>query len=323
MPHLKPPAPWTGWWTNYDDRLGAKFVRDWRPETKKAITAAFSDPDWEHAKGVNQLKKVPLKIDPTMVALVEQFAVEVMGNAGDQRKADQITVDLLDAKWCGDRAIWLDYNCDRRGRVYAIQHLSFRREDHVRSLFKFARGIRLGWDGTYWLEIHCANCEGSTDKKRRSERIKWVAENRETIQKIGNDPFGTFDLWKDAESPFGYVAACRELAAAWNDPHNFKTHLPVGFDGSANGLQHLALLTHDLDAAKMVNLGPRTDGDDDPRDVYSAVIAKTIELLKTDDHKLAQWWCERLELLGSKQRRVLKQPIMTFAYSVTPEGATR
>ncbi len=92
MPHLKPPAPWTGWWTNYDDRLRAKFVRDWRPETKAAITQAFGDPSWEHAKGINALKKVPLKIDVTMLALVERFAVDVMGRTGNQRKADQLTV---------------------------------------------------------------------------------------------------------------------------------------------------------------------------------------------------------------------------------------
>ena len=326
MPHLKPPAPWTGWWTNYDDRLRAKFVRDWRPETKAAITQAFGDPSWEHAKGINALKKVPLKIDVTMLALVERFAVDVMGRTGNQRKADQLTVaaDVLDAKWCGNRTVWLDYSCDRRGRLYAIQHLNFMREDHVRALFKFANGMRLdGREGTYWLEIHCANCEGSTDKMRRSERIRWVAENRQKIKKIGNDPFGAFDLWKDADSPFGYVAACRELAAAWSDPKNFKTHLPIGFDGSANGLQHLALLTHDHQAARMVNLGHYTE-DDEPRDVYSVVIAKAIELLKADDHKLARWWCERLDLLGHKRTRtLLKRPVMTYSYSVTLEGATK
>jgi DNA-dependent RNA polymerase len=325
MPHLKPPPDWTRWWNQYDDRLRAKFVRDWRPETKAAITAAFDDPNWEHAKGVNALKKVPLQIDPTMLALVERFAVDVMGRTGDQRKADQFTVDadLCDAKWCGNRAVWLDYNCDRRGRLFAIQHLNFMREDHVRSLFKFANGMRLGPEGTYWLEVHCANCEGSTDKKRREERIKWVAENRQKIQNIGNNPLGTFDLWKDADSPFCYVAACIELTKAWCDPKNFTTHLPVGFDGSANGLQHLALLTRDHQAAAMVNLVHCTE-EDDPRDVYSAVIAKAIELLKADDHGLARWWCTGLDLLGDKRtRRILKQPVMTYSYSVTLEGATQ
>src|SRR6516165_5216154 len=42
LPHLSPPKPWTGWWSNYSDRLRAPFVRDWRPETRKAIEATFA-----------------------------------------------------------------------------------------------------------------------------------------------------------------------------------------------------------------------------------------------------------------------------------------
>jgi DNA-directed RNA polymerase len=239
MPHLEPPPDWTGWWKEYPDRLRATFVRDWRPETRAAITGAFKDPGWEHAKGVNALKRVPLKINTPMLDVIAEFAVEIMGHSDDKRKADDRTVanDLSVAKWVGQRTFYLDYNCDKRGRVYAIQHFNYGREDHVRSLFKFANGMPLGSDGTTWLEIHCANCEGSTDKEPWSERIKWVGENRGNIQRIAQDPFGTFDIWKEADKPFCFVAACMELAAAWADPANFVTTLPVAFDGTCNGLQ--------------------------------------------------------------------------------------
>jgi hypothetical protein len=318
-PLLKPPPPWTGWEKSYDG-FPATFVRDWRPETKTAIDVAFLNPLWDHARGVNALAGVPLKIDPVMLDLVERFAVDLMGNVGTMRKADQVTVaaDVADAKWCGERAIWNDYSCDRRGRIYAFQHLNFARADHIRSLFRFANGMKL--DDTYWLEVHAAK-EGSTDKISSPDRIKWVAEHRQDIMDIARDPFGTFDKWRVAESPFAFVAACRELAAAWNDPENFETHLPIGFDGSANGLQHLALLSGDLVAAALVNL--LSDANDDPSDVYTALIARAIELIEADDCDHARWWREKFELLSRKQRRkLLKQPIMTFAYSVTPAGAT-
>jgi DNA-dependent RNA polymerase len=328
-PLLKQPPPWSGWWKSYDDGFRTKFVRDWRPETKAAIDVAFLNPTWEHARGVNALSKVPLKIDTVMLALVERFAVDIMGNDGPMRDADQVTVaaDVADAKWCGDRAVWNDYNCDRRGRIYAFQHLNFARADHVRSLFRFANGMKIEGD-TYWLEIHCANCEGSTDKEPRDKRIKWVGERRQDIKDIARDPVGTFDKgvldgrgWKSADSPFAFVAACRELVAAWNDPENFETHLPIGFDGSANGLQHLALLISDLAAAAMVNLLP---GDNGPSDVYALLTARAIELIEADDCNHARWWREQFGLLTPKQKRkLLKQPIMTFAYSVTATGATR
>jgi hypothetical protein len=323
-PLLKPSAPWTGW-SKTCDGFEATFVRDWRPQTEAAINDAFLDPDWDHARGVNALGRVPLKIDAEMVALVERFAVELMGNAGAKRKADETKVkaDVADAKYCGDSAFWNDYSCDRRGRIYALQNLNFAREDHVRSLFRFANGMKLNGDTT-WLEIHCANAEGSTDKKSRDERRKWVVQHREDILAIAADPIGTFDKWKDADSPFCFVAACRELAAAWSDP-NFVTHLPIGFDGSANGLQHLALLSSDFNAAGMVNLwsDELLLSDDTPSDVYATLIKRAIELIEADDCDHAGWWREQFGALDDKQKRkLLKRPIMTFAYSVTPEGAT-
>src|SRR4029077_19146210 len=164
-------------------------------------------------KGVNALAGVPLKIDPVMLDLVERFAVELMGNNGAKRRADQTTVaaDVAHAKYCVEHGtIWNDYSCDRRGRIYALQHLNFARGDHVRSLFKFANGMRLEpcakRHRTYWLAIHCANCEGSTDKESRDARIKWVDAHREDIKAIKKDPIGTFERWKDAGKPFAFVA---------------------------------------------------------------------------------------------------------------------
>jgi hypothetical protein len=326
-PRLRPPSPWTGSTKTYDDGFQAQFVRDWRPQTKAAIEAAFLNGDFEHARGVSLLAQVALKIDHVMVDLVERLTVDLMGNEGRQREADQVTVaaDVADAKWCVDHgAFWLDHNCDKRGRVYALQHFNFARADHARSLFRFEHGLSINGD-TRWLEIHAANCEGSTDKKSRDERVKWVGEHREDVKRIAKDPDGTFDKivlggkgWKKADSPFCFVAACRELAAAWADPENFITHLPIGFDGSANGLQHLALLVKDLKAAAMVNL----TGDDDPSDVYGIVIDNAVELIEADPSDHAAFWRERFEVLDRKQKRkLLKQPIMTFAYSVTPAGA--
>jgi hypothetical protein len=327
-PLLLPPAPWTGSMKTYDDGFQAKFVRDWRPETETAIDDAFLNPTFEHARGVNALASVALKIDPDMLDLVKRFAVELMGNNGAKRRADKTTVaaDVADAKWCVDHGtISNDYSCDRRGRIYALQHFNFAREDHVRSLFKFANGMRLVDGDTYWLEIHCANCEGSRDKESRDERREWVDEHRRDIKDIARDPVGTFDKWRGADKPFAFVAACRELAAAWADQENFVTHLPIGFDGSANGIQHLSLLSRDLETAALGNLLlSKVDGrvDENPSDVYATLIAKAIELILADKCDHAHWWRECFKTLSDKQqRKLLKAPIMTFAYSVTPPGA--
>jgi hypothetical protein len=186
LPHLEPPKPATEWWTDYSDRLRVPFVRadsDWRPETREAVEATFeaAKPPTEplgsfggpasmpflHAEGISALKTVPLCINQALLPLVDKFAVEAMGHGGKQRDADRRTVDadLRHARLCGDQTVFLDYSCDWRGRIYAVQPLNYAREDHVRALFKFARGEPLGPDGLSWLEIHAANCYGEVDKE--------------------------------------------------------------------------------------------------------------------------------------------------------------
>jgi DNA-directed RNA polymerase, mitochondrial len=264
-----------------------------------------------------------------MLALVDRFAVDVMDHKGEQREDDRCTVsaDLRIANWIGARSFYLDYSCDSRGRLYALQHFNYGREDYVRSLFRFANGQRLARAVTGravdWLEIHCANCEGSTDKKPWAARQQWVAENRDRIEKITADPFGTFKLWnKDSgvDKPFAFVAACIELANAWANPEGFETHLPIAFDGSCNGLQHLAMLCRDREAGKRVNLLDT----DSPQDIYSDVTAYVLTELETDPSDLATWWRNRLKPLDpKKKRKLLKAPVMTLAYNVKDDGMIR
>jgi DNA-directed RNA polymerase len=250
-----------------------------------------------------------------------------MGHTDKKRRADRATVknDLRVANLLGDGSFWLDYSCDKRGRVFSTSHFNYAREDHVRALFKFAHGMPLRppaknsavINDLNWLEIHCANCQGDTDKKSWSDRIEWAAANRALIEKIADDPVGTFELWKAADKPFAYVAACIELAGAWAKPADFVTHLPIGFDGTCSGIQHLALLARDEVAGKLVNLTNAGE----PQDVYSEVIAQVMTALETDDNEFAQWWLHCLKACEPKQKRkLLKTPVMTFAYSATAIG---
>jgi DNA-directed RNA polymerase len=272
------------------------------------------------------LRLVPYTVDERMVNLVESRGKHVLCSPGDGiRKCandyHKLTYDIQTAHWllANGPEFYLDYSCDFRGRVYATSHFHFGREDYVRSMFRFARGERLGPDDIQWLEIHCANSEGSTDKKPWSERLKWVADNRETIQKIANDPDGTFNLWKEADKPFCYVAACRELAAAWANPKEFVTHLPVTFDGSCNGIQHLSMLARDEDAARRVNL----IHSDIPQDIYRDVAMAVKTTVRTDNDPHAEFWREQFAAMDDRTiRKILKRPVMTYPYNVTVEGAT-
>jgi hypothetical protein len=315
-----------------DDDTKRRWLRD-LAEAKRRYWRALSE---RKARGAGGRRK-PRKPPPTIPKSVSRW-----WRALAKRKADQVTVaaDVVDAEWCIENGptFYIDYNCDKRGRLNPLQNLNFTRQDHVRAMFRFARGMKLeGDDPTAWLEIHCANCGAfdSIDKESWKGRRKWVDDHREDILAIALDPAGTFDKgvlggkgWKEADKPFAFVAACRELAATWADSENFVTHLPIGFDGSANGLQHLSLLSGDVKSSAMTNLLGvvfNRDGDEAPSDVYAIVIERAVELIKTGNSDHAVWWRERFKpsVLSKRQRRnLLKRPIMTYAYSVTDEGAT-
>src|SRR5262249_10980221 len=142
--HETEPPPWTGWRQHFPGRMPATFVRDWRPETRRAIEQVFKNPDWEHPKAVNALARVPLELDPMIVDLVGRFAINiedikgklkwklVKGEGDRERWVDRWTnfynlvqADLDEAHYLLGRPFWLTYNTDKRGRVFSLQHLHF------------------------------------------------------------------------------------------------------------------------------------------------------------------------------------------------------
>jgi hypothetical protein len=73
------------------------------------------------------LKRAPLRIDRPMLALVDRFAVEVMGHTDKERRDDTRTVknDIGSPNYLGETPFWLDYSCDKRGRVYSTSHFNY------------------------------------------------------------------------------------------------------------------------------------------------------------------------------------------------------
>jgi hypothetical protein len=360
LPFEQVPPPWEGFDNRYSGRLAATFVRKPGKETRDVFEeaferrGAFTD---VHVAGVSKLGEVALRIDQQMVNLVEAFAVDAISKsqldidkwlasdnknivrrgrkARKQRRSNiqNVAADVAAARFFKSKELYLGYNCDDRGRVYALSHLNYMRQDYVRSLFRFAKGELLGPDGLAWLEINCANAEGSMDKAPWSERQAWAHRKRKEIEEIAADPKGTFHLWRKAENPFQYVAACIELAAAWKTPETFETTLPIASDGSNNGLQHLAMIMRDEETAEETNLigdvkkvvwddknarAVELTGTLPPRDKYRKIIKRVRTALENSTDELAQWWIVRLDHLKPEDaRKMLKRPAMAYAYGIT------
>lgn len=149
-----------------------------------------------------------------------------------------------------------------------------------------------------------------------NDRAQFVDNHLEMITDSAKNPLTGKQWWKEADEPWQCLAACMELEAALSsgDPHAFVSSFPVQQDGSCNGLQHYAALGRDVGGAIKVNLAPS----DRPQDIYAAVANLVNEKIEKDS---ALGVPIALKLRGKINRKIIKQPVMTNVYGVTPFGA--
>ncbi len=222
-------------------------------------------------------------------------------------------------------AFFYPQQLDFRGRCYSLPaNMTPQGDDLAKGLLTFADAVPLGDSGVEWLAIHGANSFG-IDKVPFEERIEWVGAHERMILACAADPLGNRE-WMAADSPFVFLAFCFEWAAAMDsgDAAAFESSLPVGVDGSCNGLQHFSAMLRDPVGGAAVNLVPDTT----PHDVYGEVLAAVrfrLEMLAAetpaqnpdDEHHLrAKAWLAS----GLLVRDLVKRPTMTLPYGCTRKG---
>jgi DNA-directed RNA polymerase len=230
---------------------------------------------------------------------------------------DTATADRL----VGSR-FYTPINSDWRGRVYPVCHFNFQRDDRVRALFMFADGMQIGTSGLPWLKVHVANT-GDFDKISKrpfEERVRWVDENLPMLRSVASSPQSNMH-WTQADSPFLFLAACMELASAMDAGPSFVTRLPVSFDGSCSGLQHLCAMTRAPEGS-LVNLTPQAI----PQDVYHTV-ADRVQTRVTADAEAESAsdtaTLARRCLDYGITRKLVKRNVMTYAYSSKKFGMSQ
>jgi DNA-directed RNA polymerase len=221
---------------------------------------------------------------------------------------------------------WVPLNIDFRGRIYPIPHFNFTRDDRVRGLFLFADGKPIGKEGLLWLKAHvAARANGVTwsdhTGPRLSEldfaqRVAWTDANSELLLKIGkavlngDDP-ATLGWALPKQECIQFIAACVELVQAW-DNSEYETRLPLTFDASCSGLQHLCAMTRDEEGGRYVNLIPREETDD------SNVASQVAD----DFYRRVAYrvWEHGGPLEHPFDRKQVKQPSMSYFYGARAGG---
>lgn len=224
-------------------------------------------------------------------------------------------------------SFWYVWNLDFRGRMYtATTGFSPQGPDLGKGLIRFANGKRLGERGWYWLRVHGANRYGY-DKEDYDKRVQWVDERREHFLRAAADPLGNTDVWATADKPYQFLAFLFEYADATNgslvgrSPEEYVSYLPVGLDGSCNGLQHFSAMLRDEFGGRATNL----ISGDKPSDIYMEVSKVCTEKLKDSSCPIHARWYTLAQEYGKNNclpRSIAKRPVMTMPYGSTRQSCT-
>lgn len=209
--------------------------------------------------------------------------------------------------------LWFVYSADYRGRFYASgQGISPQGNDLSKALIHFAHGQPIKTEeGLFWFRVAGANkwANDKLDKQPLEVRAQWVIDNAEFIQRIADDPLSHRE-WADADVPFQFLAWCFEYAAWMADPVAFRARIPLGQDGSCNGLQHFSAMLRDQVGGRATNLLP----DEVQHDIYGLVAEATTAIVAADpdDSSIAQRWKAH-----TLSRGLVKRSVMTLPYGST------
>lgn len=217
-------------------------------------------------------------------------------------------------QFAAEEAIYFPYTMDFRGRIYAVPTgVQPQGDDLAKGLLEFSAGKPLGEDGAYWLAVHIANTFGDADKLALDERVAWTLEHEEEILDSAFNPLDGRRFWTTADKgtkAWQALAACFEWAGYKLAGDEHVSHVPIGMDGSCSGLQHFSAMLKDEVGGAAVNLIPS----ETCNDIYMSVAHRVETVLSAMDGPEAEAW------RGKVVRDVVKQPCMTFAYSVTKAG---
>jgi DNA-directed RNA polymerase len=223
-------------------------------------------------------------------------------------------------------SFWYVWQLDFRGRMYtATSGFSPQGPDLAKGMLTFADGKVLGERGLYWLKVHIANRFGF-DKEDYDVRVAWVDERHAQFMAAAGDPLGHTDVWAGADKPYQFLAALFEYREAHlgkmvgKRPEDYVSYLPIGLDGSCNGLQHFSAMLRDSRGGRATNLVAA----DKPNDIYAEVAAVCLTKVHESAEPVMLEWARFAVTHGQGvlPRKVAKRPVMTMPYGSTRQSCT-
>jgi len=360
LPMVVQPMPWQESKTPLGKKIEGGRITANYPLVSKATRQqkeAYQHTDLTRTfEGLDAISATPGRVDPKVAVTIEHYAV-AGGRLGMPRMSDddappkpaEGSSEAVMAEWKAARRkwyretianaserenfahsltamrtmqmlaregfgrFWFDYFMDYRGRAYPrCSSYCPQQRDLWRASIHFADGKEPGEDGMRAIRIRAASLYGM-DKLSLVEREAWTRDHEKDIARAAADPAAAYDFWSKADggdAAWQFLQACFAL----NDAEA-AAHYVIRLDGTANGYQHMAAMTLDEETAGKVNMVESTETDR-PNKLYNdvaAVVARQVGLDALHDPVAAL-------VAGRVTGSVVKQPVMTTQYDVTPAG---
>ena len=207
---------------------------------------------------------------------------------------------------------------DFRGRIYQVDYKGLGPQSTKMAkalLMMSSDGVELGANGLWWAYHELGNSMG-WDKDSLADKVAKAEDLTPKFGLAAADPMSD-TWWLEADDPLKALAVAVDIhhALESGDPASYKSRLFGYVDGSCNGMQHLSLLTRDVQGALATNV---VDSPEGRQDLYMAVAAEFLNILDKDDSIEADYWKASYDLKG--MRSVVKRAVMTTPYGVTGQG---
>ena len=263
-------------------------------------------------------------------SVVGSFMPKVKGmNRAQLRKAmrtEFVLAKALKQSVDENQVFYTPWNVDYRGRMYPIASaLHVQGTDFEKSLIKVADAQPVNDRTAFWLAIHIANAAGK-DKLTLAERVEWVKSHEDYLLQIVEQPVawllsiadGSLAPELAVDEPWQFLSGALEYVMCVIKREWEFTNLLVAVDASCSGIQILSGITHDSNAARMVNVTPS----DIKQDAYGEVAERAVEILKDELHHAIDEMGFDESVLAVLDRKVAKKVVMTLAYNASASSNT-
>ena len=246
-----------------------------------------------------------------------QFAMEDWKSSLGEYRTTLRTISAAEEMAQFDH-FYFPHNMDFRTRVYPIPAtLTPQSNDLSKGLLRFARPMRLGAEGLYWMGFMVATHFGE-DKLHPDDRFQWALDHLGDIKAMVE---GRSDGWLDADAPFQFLAVAQQWvdAMGMKCSEDYMSTLPGNLDGSCNGAQHLSIMSRDPVGCVATNCSASNERHDLYMEVADRALDQVQSDLDEDDNEVALIWLEKMKE-PSARRKVVKRAVMTVPYGVTKRG---